>query len=117
MADIKLRVGLEKGTTKALKELLERAKKNQAELVKIRNRLRSYQMREMGTTLLTRRVYLNAVDTWEQINMEIEDEVRMDEKKSRDYALSWRAFPVAKQKSTNRVRVATPLMRAKSHML
>lgn len=49
--------------------------------------------------------------------MAIEDELRMDEKESRDYALSWRAFTVAKQEWTNRVRVATPLMRAKSHML
>lgn len=117
MADIKLKVGLDKGDEAALKESLQRAMVNQQELVKIRTRLRSYLTREMGGTLLTDRVYLNAADTWEQMHISIEDELSLEEKDAQEYAMSWRSFPSGKEEQTINVRVATPLMRIKSHML
>lgn len=117
VADIKINVGIDKGDKEAIQASLKKAKANKTKLVSIRDRLRRYQTKEMGTTLLTRRVYLSAAETWEQMYMAIEDELNIGEEEAREYAWSWRAFPVQKQEATSTIRVATPLMRTKSHML
>lgn len=56
LKEIQHKVGLDNGDMDALKADLAAAKVNQAELVRIRNRLRAYSKEETATTLLTRRV-------------------------------------------------------------
>lgn len=117
IASLALKVGLNVGDKDALQESFLIAKANQVDFVKIRNRLRTYQTREMSSTLLTSRVYLNAFETWEQLYITIEDELKLSEEEARAYAMSRRPYPVLKQQKTSKFRVATNLMQTKPHLL
>ncbi|KAK1868783.1 hypothetical protein I4F81_011266 [Pyropia yezoensis] len=114
LTDLKQKVGLDKGDMDAIKADLETAKKNQAELMRIRNRLRAYSKEETATTLLTRRVYLNADHYTDLMHMAIEDELMINEEDARIYAMSRKIYPARRSKTTS-MRVRSLLMRSRSH--
>lgn len=116
IASLALKVGLNVCDKDALQESFRIAKANLVDLVKIRNLLRTYQTPEMSSTLLTSRVYLNAFDTWEQLYIGIEDQLRLSEEAALAYAMSRRPYPMLKQKKTSKFR-ATNLIRTKPHLL
>lgn len=57
------------------------------------------------------------METWEQLYIAVEDELKLSEEAAREYAMSRRPYPVLKQQKTSKSRVATNPMRTKSHML
>lgn len=114
--DIKHKIGLDKGDVDAIKADLKVAKINQAELVRIRNRLRAYSKEETAKTELTRRVYLNADHYLDLMHMAIEDELMLNEEDARVYAMSRKVYPARKSKTTS-MRVRSLLMRSRSHTL
>lgn len=83
LKEIKHKVGLAKGDMDAIKADLAAAKVNQAQLVGLRSRLRAYTKEETATTLMTRRVYLNADHSTDLMHMAIEDELMMSEEDPR----------------------------------
>lgn len=116
MNELKQKVGLDKGDVDAIKEEMKRAKDNQRELVRIRNRLRSYSKVETADTKDTRRAYLNADDTVDQMHKAIDEELMLNEEKAGAYAMSRKVYPGRKSKTTT-ARVRTVLMRSRSHTL
>eukprot|EP00170_Pyropia_yezoensis_P002967 contig_12450_g2974 len=116
LTEIKQKVGLDKGDMDAIKADLQAAKANQAELVRIHNRLRAYSKEETATTLLTRRVYLNADHYVDLMHMAIEDELVISEEDARICAMSRKIYPAPKCQ-TAPVRVRSLLMRSRSHTL
>ncbi|KAK1859096.1 hypothetical protein I4F81_001694 [Pyropia yezoensis] len=116
LVEIKQKVGLDKGDMDAIKAELQAAKDSQAELVRIRTRLRAYSKEETASTLLTRRVYLNADHFVDLMHMAIEDELMISEEDARIYAMSRKVYPARKCK-TAPMRVWSLLMRSRSHTL
>ncbi|KAK1864216.1 hypothetical protein I4F81_006766 [Pyropia yezoensis] len=116
LTEIKQKVGLDKGDKDAIKADLQAAKANQAELVRIRTRLRAYSKEETATTLLTRRVYLSADHYVDLMHMAIEDELVISEEDAQIYSMSRKIYP-ARKCHTAPVRVRSLLMRSRSHTL
>eukprot|EP00170_Pyropia_yezoensis_P000291 contig_1829_g292 len=114
LTEIKQKVGLDKGDKDAIKADLQAAKANQAELVRIRTRLRAYSKEETATTLLTRRVYLSADHYVDLMHMAIEDELVISEEDAQIYSMSRKIYP-ARKCHTAPVRVRSLLMRSRSH--
>lgn len=110
MNDIKKTVGLTAGDVEVMKVELQAAKPNQSDLVRIRGCLRACAKSDTANATVTNRVYLNSVKSWDQMQMEIEDELNMDEEEARAYSMSRKTYPARKDVSTT-IRVATPLMR------
>ncbi|KAK1864241.1 hypothetical protein I4F81_006791 [Pyropia yezoensis] len=96
LTEIKQKVGLDKGDKDAIKADLQAAKANQAELVRIRTRLRAYSKEETATTLLTRRVYLSADHYVDLMHMAIEDELVISEEDAQIYSMSRKIYPARK---------------------